>query len=131
MFKKFKNNNHNLISNYKLLHFCNIQFYNAFYRILILEEKFKLEKLVYNICMKLRTCIHVGPRVRENSIVADVKFSKRDFNFYCRLLHEISVVDSNFLNATTNILCGVLNSRLLRPTSILKFSFIFIEFRYT
>ena len=51
----------------------------------------------------------VGPRMRE-SIMADVKFVK-------------------VRNDTANILCSVLNSRLLKPT-ILKFSFMFIEFRY-
>ena len=59
--------------------------------------------------------------------MADVKLSKRDFDFNCYLLHKISIVDSTFRNGTTNILCSVLNSRLLKPT-ILKFSFIFIEF---
>ena len=61
--------------------------------------------------------------------MADVKLSKWDLNFYCRLLHKISVVYSKFLNDTANILRSVLNSRLLKST-ILKFSFMFIEFRY-
>ena len=51
----------------------------------------------------------VGPRMRE-SIMADVKFVK-------------------VRNDTANILCSILNSRLLKPTT-LKFSFIFIEFQY-
>ena len=74
----------------------------------------------------------VGPRMRrelENLIVTDVKLSKWNFYFYCRILHKISVVYSKFRNDTANILCSVLNSRLLKPT-ILKFSFMFIEFRY-
>ena len=58
-----------------------------------------------------------------------MQLAKWDFNFYFRLLHKISVVYSKFLNDTTNISCSVLNSRLLKPT-ILKFSFMFIEFRY-
>ena len=61
--------------------------------------------------------------------MTDVKLSKWDFYFYCRLLHKISVVYSKFWNDTANILCSVLNSRLLKPT-ILKFSFMFIKFRY-
>ena len=65
----------------------------------------------------------------ENLIVADVKLSKWDFYFYCHILHKISVVNSKFRNDTANILCSVLNSLLLKPT-ILKFSFMFIEFRY-
>ena len=62
-------------------------------------------------------------------IVTDVKLSKWDFYFYCHLLHKISVVHSKFQNDTANISCSVLNSRLLKPT-ILRFSFMFIEFRY-
>ena len=65
----------------------------------------------------------------ENLIVVDVKLSKWDFNFYCRLLNKISVVYSKFQNDVANILCSALNNRLLKP-SILKFSFMFIEFRY-
>ena len=65
----------------------------------------------------------------ENLIVVDVKLSKWDFNFYCRLLNKISVVYSKFRNDIANILCSALNNRLLKP-SILKFSFMFIEFRY-
>ena len=41
----------------------------------------------------------------------------------------MSVVYFKFRNDTANILCRALNSRLLKPT-ILKFSFMFIEFRY-
>ena len=60
-----------------------------------------------------------------------VKLSKRDFDFYYRLLHTISVVSSKLRNCTTNISCIVLNiSGPLKPT-ILKFSSIFIEFRYS
>ena len=58
-----------------------------------------------------------------------VKLSKRDFDFYCQLLQKIIIVNSKFRNGSTNILCSVLNSRLLK-TTILKFSFMFIEFRY-
>ena len=65
----------------------------------------------------------------ENLIVPDVKLTMRDFDFYCHLLHKISIVNSKFRNGSTNILCSVLNSRLLKPT-ILKFSYMFIEFRY-
>ena len=61
--------------------------------------------------------------------MADVKLSKRDFDFYCHLLHKISIVNSKFRNSSTNILCSVLNSRILKP-AILIFSFIFMEFRY-
>ena len=61
--------------------------------------------------------------------MADVKLSKWDFHFYCRLLQKISVVYSEFRNDTGNILCNVLNSRHLKPI-ILKLSFMFIEFRY-
>ena len=39
------------------------------------------------------------------------------------------VVHSKFRNYTTTILCSVLNSRLLKST-ILKFSFMLIEFQY-
>ena len=60
-------------------------------------------------------------------IVAHVKLPRWDFDFYYHLLHTISVVNCKL--CTTNILSSVLNSRLLKPT-ILKFSFIFIEFRY-
>ena len=35
--KNFKNNNHNLIKKYKLFHFRNVQFNNAFYGIQILK----------------------------------------------------------------------------------------------
>ena len=41
----------------------------------------------------------------------------------------MSIVNSNFRNGSTNILCDVLNIRLLKPT-ILKFSLMFIKFRY-
>ena len=61
--------------------------------------------------------------------MSDVTLSKWDFYSYCRLLHKISVVYSKFRNDTAYILYSVLNSRLLKPT-ILKFSFMFIEFRY-
>ena len=88
--KNFKNNNHNLIKTYKLFYFCNVQLYNALYNA-DWNKFLKLEKLVRNICIKLRTCILVGLRVREcwpmlnfqseilsaceweNLIVADVK----------------------------------------------------------
>ena len=40
-----------------------------------------------------------------------------------------SVINSKCWNCSTNILCCVLNSRLLKST-ILKFSFIFIKFWY-
>ena len=72
---------------------------------------------------------HFIAKFNKNLIVTDVKLSKCNFYFYCRLLHKISVVHSKFRNDTANILCSVLNSRLLKPT-ILKFSFMFIEFRY-
>ena len=65
----------------------------------------------------------------ENLIVTDVKLSKWDFYFLCRLLLEISVVYSKVWNDIANILCSILHSRLLNPT-ILKFSFMFIQFRY-
>ena len=65
----------------------------------------------------------------ENSIAADVKFSKQCFNYYFHLLHKISIVNSKFRNSTINILCSVLNSRLLKP-SILKLSFMCIEIQY-
>ena len=61
--------------------------------------------------------------------MAHVKLLKRDFYFYYHLLHTISVINSKLRNCTTNVLSSVLNSRLLKPI-ILKFSFIFIEFRY-
>ena len=59
--------------------------------------------------------------------MAGVKLSKWDFDFYCHLLHKISVVNFKFRNDIANILCSV--SRLLKPT-ILKFSFMVNEFRY-
>ena len=40
-FKNFKNNNHNSIKKYKLLYFCNVKFYNAFYSIQVLTEIFE------------------------------------------------------------------------------------------
>ena len=61
--------------------------------------------------------------------MTNVKISKRDFDFYCHQLDKIIKVNSKFRNGTTNILCSVLNSRLLKPTK-LKFSSMFIEFRY-
>ena len=61
--------------------------------------------------------------------MTDVKLSKRDFDFYCHLLHKIKIVNSKFRNGSTHILCSVLNSRFLKPT-ILKLSLMFIEFRY-
>ena len=51
--------------------------------------------------------------------MAEVKFSKWDFNFYCHLLHKISVVNSK---------CSVLNSRLLK--NYIEIHFHVIEFRY-
>ena len=77
-------------------------------------------------------CAHAFTWAREwkNLIVADDKLPKRDFDFYCLLLHTISVVNSKFFNYPTNILCSIPNSRPLKPT-ILQFSFIFIEFRYS
>ena len=65
----------------------------------------------------------------ENLTFADIKLFTWDFDFYCHLLHKISIVNSKFRNHTTNILCSVLNGRLLKPT-VLKFSFMFIEIRY-
>ena len=125
LFLNFKKNNHcNLIKKYKLLHFCNVKFYNAFYRIQILNKILKLEKLVRNVCMQLRTSIYEW----ENLIAIDVKLSKQDFDFYCHLLHKSGVDNSKFKNYTTNISCSILNSHLLNST-VLKFSFIFIKFR--
>ena len=74
------------------------------------------------MCMELM-CAHQW----ENLIVADVKLLKRDFSFYYHLLHKTSVVNYEFRNFTTYILCSTLNSRLLKLT-VLKFSFIFLYF---
>ena len=49
--------------------------------------------------------------------MADVELSKWDFYFYCHLLHKISVENSEFRNDIDNILCSVLNGRLLQPTT--------------
>ena len=89
----------------------------------------KIEKLVRNIYIWNYAHAFRWAYEWENLIVADVKISKRDFDFYCHLVHKISIVNSKFRNASTNILFKVLNSRLLKPTMI-KFSFMFIEFRY-
>ena len=57
--------------------------------------------------------------------MADIELLKRDFDFYCHLLYKISIVNYKFRNGTTNILCSVLNSHLLKPT-IIKFSFMHV-----
>ena len=123
-FKNFKKNNHNLIKKYKLLHSCNVHFYNAFTMHLILYKylnKFlKLEKLVRNICIKLLTCIHVSPQVREFNSGRCQTF-KTGFWFLLPLIIQ-NKCSSKFRSYTTN-------SGLLKPT-IFKFRFMFIKFRY-
>ena len=55
-------------------------------------------------------------------IVDDCKLSKWYFDFYCHLLHKISVVNSKFWNYTTNILyISGLSSRLLKVSFLLNF----------
>ena len=117
------------------MHFCEVQFYNAFtmnFTVYRYWNKFlKLEKLVRMNIIYVWNCAHAFTCAYEweNLIVADVKISKWNFNFYCHPLHKISVINSKFRNDIANILCSVLNSRLLKPT-IWKLSLMFIEFRY-
>ena len=122
-------NNHNLIKTYELFNFCNVHI-QCILQYTDIKINFWNSRSLYAIW--IWNCAHAFTRACEweNLIVADVKLSKRNFDFYSHLLHRISIFKSKFRNTSTNILYSVLNSRFLKPI-ILKFSFMFIEFRYS
>ena len=91
----------------------SVQFYNAFYRIQILKRMFKTQKA----CMQY---MHSrGPASERIQFQSGILISIAKY--------RISVVNSKFRNYISNTLCSILNSRFLEST-ILKFSFIFINF---